>query len=77
MLKPYFEYVEAPGHGGRVLEHNSLFIKSEKQLCSIWAGKIENPYRNLQFSGVMLGFNGLNYWFSDGSILGRILSSIV
>lgn len=77
MFEPYFEYVEAPGQGGRVLEHNSLFIKSEKQLCSTWAEKIEKPYRDLQHSGISLGFNGLNYWFSEESILGRIFSFIV
>ena len=77
MFKPYFTYVEAPGRGGRVVEQNSLYIKSEIQLISKWGGDILNPYRDLQFGGTELGFKGHNYWFSDNSFLGKILKFLV
>ena len=77
MFKPYFKYVNAPGVGGKVLEHTSLYIKSETQLCSVWAGEVIDPYRDLQFGGIELGFRGHNYWFVKDSFLERIISFIV
>lgn len=35
-----------------------------------------NPYRDLQYGGTLLGYKGKNYWFSDETLLGKILKKI-
>lgn len=41
-----------------------------------FVGKRFNPYKELSYGGITLGFRGKNYWFSDKEIVGKIIALI-
>lgn len=89
MFVPYYKFTETLGKSG--INSTSWFKGSiqksgSHQVCIFGFtrnGNMDhpnlnrfNPYRHLQVDGTTLGYKGANYYFSDKSILGRLLKII-
>lgn len=80
MFLPYYSIGDTVGRSDRYLrEFWGIHISDGLGTYAVGDGELLrrfNPYRDLSYGGTTLGFRGKNYWFPDGTWIGKILKAL-